>query len=102
MTNGCSRCFMPDFLGSCAFNHTRVAMVATSRNRRRIGMSHGGDTSGGMMTTYLLVPLHTSEWAWTLATRRDPIQVIAKTEGEARDAASMHFGLPSRGGRPGC
>jgi hypothetical protein len=55
-----------------------------------------------MMTTYLLVPLHTSEWAWTLATRRDPIQVIAKTEGEARDAASMHFGLPSRGGRPGC
>jgi hypothetical protein len=48
------------------------------------------------MPIYLLIPLHTSDRAWSLAARRDPIQVIAPTEAEARSLASLSYGIPSR------
>jgi hypothetical protein len=53
------------------------------------------------MPTYLLIPLHTSERAWSSATRRDPIQVVAKSEQEARIRASLRYGVPSGGDRLG-
>jgi hypothetical protein len=44
------------------------------------------------MPIYLLVPLHTSDPAWRGITRRDPIQVIAENEREARAAAWLRYG----------
>lgn len=44
------------------------------------------------MPIYLLVPLHTSDPAWRGITRREPIQVIAENEREARAAAWLRYG----------
>jgi hypothetical protein len=44
--------------------------------------------------TYLLIPLHTSDPIWQFAARRDPVQVIATSEREARAAAWLRFGSP--------
>jgi hypothetical protein len=44
------------------------------------------------MPIYLLVPLQTTEPVWKDAKRREPIQVIAGNEHEARVAASSGFG----------
>jgi len=83
--------------------HTSVSMKRRPRNRRPrtpvAGLRH---FKGRIMAAYLLVPLHTSEWIWTLATWRGPVQVIAGSEQDARKEASLRFGLPSRGGQPGC
>jgi hypothetical protein len=46
------------------------------------------------VATYLLIPLHTSDPAWRFAARRDPVQVIATSEREARAAAWLRFGSP--------
>lgn len=49
------------------------------------------------MPAYLLVPLHTGQSVWQIATRRDPLQVIAKSEQKARMSASLQFGPASKG-----
>ncbi len=48
------------------------------------------------MPIYLLIPLRTSESVWSFAARRDPVQVVARNEQEARIGASMRFGLRAR------
>lgn len=48
------------------------------------------------MPIYLLIPLHTSDPAWRGIARRDPIQVVASNEREARVAAWMRYGAASR------
>ena len=49
------------------------------------------------MPTYLLIPLHTAEPEWRFAARRDPVQIIAASEQEARAGASAQFGMRSGG-----
>jgi hypothetical protein len=46
---------------------------------------------------YLLIPLHTDHPVWQVATRLQPLQVIAKSEQEARARASRRFGPASKG-----
>jgi hypothetical protein len=48
------------------------------------------------MPIYLLVPLHTGDPAWRGIMRRDPIQVIAENEREARAAAWLRYGAALR------
>jgi hypothetical protein len=43
------------------------------------------------MRIYLLVPLQTSDPAWTLSSHREPVQVVAPSESEARLRASLCF-----------
>lgn len=48
------------------------------------------------MPIYLLIPLETGDPAWRGITRRDPIQVIAQNEREARAAAWLRYGSASK------
>jgi hypothetical protein len=48
------------------------------------------------MPIYLLVPLHTADPAWRGILRREPVQVIAENEREARAAAWLRYGAASR------
>jgi hypothetical protein len=53
------------------------------------------------MRIYLLVPLHTNDPIWMFSIMREPVQVMAPSESEARLRASLRYGRRRTGEHAG-
>jgi hypothetical protein len=68
-------------------------LVSEAKNHRdalRVRMVH--ENGATPLLTYLLTPQHSDQPIWSSAARREPVQIVAMNEAEARVRASLRYG----------